>query len=140
MSDQVQEVDWMKSLKGALKTAGYVDHPEHPQYALQEPLSHNGPHVVLGAWISPDGTQWVHVEQNTAPPPDDIYNAAGERIVQPAETYPPLVVIENARGGRVAVSPLDLAAFAGALKGAENDHNFTDGKTYDNTEKPGGAR
>lgn len=89
----------LAAVQSALLKAGFVEHPEHPAYGNIEALSHNGPYEVHGAWTNNDGCV-VHLEQNSAQQED------GSTI-----TYPAVLVIENDKGGRVAVSIDDLEAF-----------------------------
>lgn len=108
-------LSFMTALESALTSAGYVEHPEHPQYALVPQLSENGPYEIHGAWISPDGDQWIYLEQTT------VHDADGGATV-----YPPTLVIENSRGGRVCINTHDMEALASALSG---ETNFTDDVT-----------
>lgn len=95
------------SIDAALESAGFSVFPDHPVHGLVDELSQNGEYVVHGSWKNAEGTV-VHLEQNTAP---------SEPGSDALTVYPPVLVIENAAGARVAVNVNDMEAFASALAG-----------------------
>lgn len=98
------------SIDNALEAAGFSIYPEHPVHGLVDSLSENGEYVVHGSWKNAAGTL-VHLEQNTAP---------SEPGSDSLTVYPPVLVIENAAGARVAVNVHDMEAFASALADEAN--------------------
>lgn len=95
------------SIDSALESAGFSVYPDHPVHGLVDDLSENGEYFVHGTWKNAEGTI-VHLEQNTAP---------SEPGSDALTVYPPVLVIENATGARVAVNVNDMEAFAAALAG-----------------------